>query len=136
VDDEVAAGDRARSVWCREQRRQRCDGEDGEVDVDPGLVEHAPLPLFSDRRFLDEAELRRPELAEPVRLLDQTRRVIRQEDDVDVRPFVGRRLAPRLRADHEGGTDVRLGACPRLHPLEQLLDGDRLSILYETALVS
>ncbi len=90
---------------------ERGHGEEREVDVLARLVQHAPLTL-SDRRALEERQHRPPELGDPTRLLGVGLRVVDDQDQVEIRPAVGRNVRARLRADDEKRLHVLALASP------------------------
>ena len=103
----------------------RLERDDGEVDVRPVRVQRAALALPAHRRVLEEGQPHRPELPDPVLPLEQRRGVAGEDDDVEVRPFVGRNLDARLRADDRHGADVVLAFTPASEPELEIVHSSR-----------
>ena len=76
------------------------------------LVEDAALDPLADRGRLEEGENRRAELTDPVLVVHESRRLVDEQDCVEVRPAIGRRVGARLRPDDEHGAHVLALARP------------------------
>ncbi len=110
VEDAISATEHAR---CRREEVAPLGGVDQrEVDVLTVLVEDAALDLLADRGRLEEGENGRAELTDPALVVDESGRLVDEEDGVEVRPAVGRRVGARLRPDHEHSAHVLALARP------------------------
>src|SRR5262245_30684665 len=81
----------------RRQTLDRRRRQDNEVDVLAGLVQDATLAAAVEGR-LEERENGRPELLEPVPVVEVARGLLDDEPEIEIGPAVGRRLGARLRA--------------------------------------
>ena len=110
VEDAISATEHAR---CRREQLAPLGGDhQREVDVLTVLVEDAALDALADRGRLEEGENRRAELTDPVLVVDESRRLVDEQDRVEVRPAIGRRVGARLRPDDEHRAHVLALARP------------------------
>ncbi len=121
----IPAGEQVSSILALLEELERGHGEEREVDVLARFVQHASFSL-SDRRALEKRQHRPPELGDPTRLLGVGLRVVDDQDQVEIRPAVGRNVRARLRADDEKRLYVLALASPvrdrRCHQLYARVD--------------
>ena len=121
VEDAISATEHDRGG--REQVAPLGRGDQREVDVLTVLVEDAALDALADRGWLEEGENGRAELTDPVLVVDESRRVVDEQDCVEIRPAIGRRIRARLRPDDDDRAHVVALARPvgdrrgdKIHP--------------------
>ena len=117
----MAACDHPRRLGILHRSFQPGGREDGDVHVQPSLVEDTPLERPADSGWLEEGEQRPAERLDPPLVAEVAIGLVDDKRQVDVRPRVGRRVGTRARADEEHGAHVVAGLGPADERLQEQL---------------